>query len=125
MDENTVQQKLPCVTNVKKRGHFQTVCRSRSKTVGTIGGDESSVFMGTIHGNVEAVNTSSDPWNVTLLLDGISVQFKMDTGADVTAIPSHIFDKLSMSDRLLKGPGQEILTVKGKFTTELKWQQKN
>ena len=54
----------------------------------------------------------------------------MDTGADVTAIPSHIFDKftnvrLSVSDWLLKGPGQEILTVKGKFTTELKWQQKN
>ena len=87
---------LVCVTNVKKkRGHFQTVCRSRSKTVRTIGGDESSVFMGTIHGNVETVNISSDSWNVTLLLDGISVQFKMDTGADVTAIPSRSFDKFT------------------------------
>ena len=84
--------------------------------------------MGTIHGNAEAVNTSSDLWNVTLLLDGISVQFKMDTGADMTAILSHIFDKftnlrLSVSNRILERPGQEILTVKGKFTTELKWQQ--
>ena len=63
--------------------------------------------MGTIHGNVEAVNISSHSWNVTLLLDGISVQFKMDTGADVTAIPSRRFDKftsvrLSMSDGVLK-----------------------
>ena len=63
--------------------------------------------MGTIHGNVEAVNISSDSWNVTLLLDGISVQFKMDTGADVTAIPSRSFDKftsvrLSVSDGVLK-----------------------
>ena len=90
MDENTVQQKQSFVTNVKKTWAFSSCVYiyldpKQLEQLEKI----------TIHSNVEAVNTSSDPWNVTLLLDGISIKFKMDTRADVTAVPSHIFDEFT------------------------------
>ena len=46
------------------------------------------------------------PWFVTLQLQGISVRFKIDTGADVTVIPESVFKRirnanLMHSDRIL------------------------
>ena len=113
----------------KKRGHFQAVCRSRPKTLGTIEQEEAA-FMGVINGTVAAVNTSRDAWTATISLKGTSVDFKLDTGADVTAIPLNTFNsladvKLMKSDRILKGPDQAALKVKGKFMTDFKWQQKS
>ena len=48
----------------------------------------------------------------------------------MTAIPLNTFNsladvKLMKSDRILKGPDQAALKVKGKFMTDLKWQQKS
>ena len=113
----------------KKRGHFQAVCRSRPKTLGTIEQEETA-FMGVINGTVAAVNSSRDAGTATISLKGTSVDFKLDTGADVTAIPVNNFNslvdvKLMKSDRILKGPDQAALKVKGKFMTDLKWQQKS
>ena len=86
--------------------------------------------MGVINGTVAAFNTSRDAWTATISLKGTSVDFKLDTGADVTAIPLNTFNsladvKLMKSDRILKGPDQAALKVKGKFMTDLKWQQKS
>ena len=60
---------------------------------------------------------------------GTLIDFKLDTGADVTAIPLTTFNslanvKLMETNRILKGPGQEDLQVRGKFMTDLRWQQK-
>ena len=55
-----------------------------------------------------------------LTLNGQAVQFKNDTGADVTVIPNTEYSRsrdgpLSPADRTLSGPGQHVLKVKGKF----------
>ena len=57
---------------------------------------------------------------IELTLNGQAVQFKIDTGADVTVIPNTKYSRsrdgpLSPADRTLSGPGQHVLKVKGKF----------
>ena len=58
-------------------------------------------------------------------------EFRIDTGADVTAIPESVyqehgqFPKLIKSDRALYGAGRNRLHVTGKFTAELKTHSKS
>ena len=65
--------------------------------------------------------TGSNPWMVNLTLGKRHVRFKIDTGADVTAIPEHTFAKifkpsqLQPTDRILYGPGQTKLETVGKI----------
>ena len=54
-----------------KKGHYQTVCRS--KTVGDITtGDD--VFLGTVQ------EDKSAPWTVTMFVNNKPITFKLDTG---------------------------------------------
>ena len=65
----------------QKKGHFQKMCRTKKvETVST--GEEScdQVFLG-------AVESSGESWKVTLFLNKIPIQFKIDTGAEVSVIP--------------------------------------
>ena len=85
--------------------------------------------MGAISGIVAAVNTPNDLGTMSISLGGTLIDFKLDTGADVTAIPLTTFNslakvKLMETNHILKGPGQEDLQVRGKFMTDLRWQQK-
>ncbi|KAL5491281.1 hypothetical protein EMCRGX_G016538 [Ephydatia muelleri] len=64
------------------------------------------------------------PWFVTIQLQGISVRFKIDTGADVTVIPESVFKSirnanLMHSDRILCGPARNALLI-GQFNATLK-----
>ena len=57
------------------------------------------------------VTVTENPWEVTLTVNGLPVVFKMDTGADVSAIPETLFKQLKgvtlvHSDRHLSGPSQ-------------------
>ena len=65
----------------------------------------------------------SDPWIVKIEVEGKPVQFKIDTGADVTVIPSKFIEGprvLQNPNRVLYGPGQYSLPVKGKFKAKLR-----
>ena len=87
------------------------------------------MFIGAISGIVAAVNTPNNLCTVYISLSGALIDSKFDTGTKVTAFPSTTFNsladvKLRETDRILKGPGQEDLQVRGKFMTALRWQQK-
>ena len=61
---------------------------------------------------------------VNLYLNKQSLDFKIDTGADVTVIPTYAYRKseygpLKSSSRLLKGADQQPLQVIGSFTGKL------
>ena len=99
-----------------KKGHYQTVCRS--KTVGDITtGDD--VFLGTIQ------EDKSDPWTVTILVNDKPITFKLDTGVDVTvtskALSSQIIKGTPQPPKkTLLGPDQKTLLVIGQLTASLK-----
>ena len=85
--------------------------------------EEDDVFLGAV-----TADESSDPWTITLSLNEQRVLFKIDTGADVTAIPEAKYDEaqdgpLQKSNRTLKGPNGQNLIVKELINAKLRRDQ--
>ena len=104
-----------------KRGHFQAMCRSR---ISEIGATDEEAFMGVVQNSEH-----SNPWTITLLLNGKPQVFKIDTGADVSVIPYRMFKNvpginLEPSKKVLSGPSHKVLPVKGQFTAKLRCGEK-
>lgn len=63
-------------------------------------------------------------WTTVLIINGKQISFKLDTGAEVTAISKNTWKELgepavTPSDKHLFGPAQQQLVVKGYFTCQL------
>ena len=109
-----------------KRGHYKSMCKSKPGTsVRTVYVDDanSDAFLGTIHSD------AAGPWTTTLVLNNRSLEFKVDTGADVTVIPEADYCEerdgvLRASERVLTGAGQQPLQVCGQFRGILKQNHK-
>ena len=71
----------------KKRGHYEAVCRS-AKVIRLVEGEEDDLFLGEI-----STKKKANPWMTDLCVDGVEMQFKIDTGADVTIIPETMYRK--------------------------------
>lgn len=61
-------------------------------------------------------------------MNDIPIQFKIDTGAEVTAIPPKKFSKLkgitlTQAHKVLHGPAKYLLKVNGQFTGKLSYKQ--
>ena len=96
------------------------MCRS-ANSVNEVQQDEQA-FMGSVQ---DSESTMINPWAVTLLVNGKPLEFKIDTGADVTVIPKSVFDsvpgaQLRPAKKILSGPSNKILPVKGQFEATLK-----
>jgi len=120
--------------NCKKKGHFSTVCKS--KKIQIVYNDKDnprkehtdeltldSVSILRIDSKFESV----PPLEVKISIDGISVVFKIDTGADITCIPEALLPTLRKSQSDLKGfngriehAGRGRLSCLGTFDGELK-----
>ena len=99
-----------------KKGHYAACCFS--KTVAASAHEveaEDPAFLGTL------TNNSNTSWSSTLRIAGKRIQFKLDTGAEVTAISETTYHKLGKipiqkPSRSLQGPAGQSLTVLGQFT---------
>ena len=73
----------------QRRGHFQEVCRSTFRVQEVQDSfpqqeEEDASFLGAVQARgIE----SSKPWKIQVSVNGSPVEFKVDTGADVTVIP--------------------------------------
>lgn len=103
--------------NCGKNGHYGKVCRSSTKSLNavTTEEEEESFFLGTM-------DAGKDPWTVQLQVRQKKVCYKIDTGADVTALPAEVYHditggadvkRLAASTRPLFGPGGNVLSVLG------------
>ena len=109
----------------KKKGHFSSQCHSKVPQNTKVDEVIDEVFLDTL---TEEQDGSPQTWKVTLRLDGEEVLFKVDTGAEVTAILSDTLQKLTRkiikpSQRSLVGPSHQPLKQKGQFQAhlELQW----
>ena len=70
-------------------------------------------------------NAAKSPWMATVLVDKNPVDFKLDSGADVTVVPYNTFLNLDLqtqlqpTDKVLLGPCNYKMNCKGKFTVTL------
>ena len=105
----------------KKKGHFQAVCLSGK--VNTVVDDDSTCFLGAL-GSDEIDSLHTDPWKTSVSINGNSVEFKLDTGADVSVVPDFIIPKLNATlrntRRTLTGPDGSKLKVTGVISATLK-----
>ena len=74
-------------------------------------------------------NPTKSPWIATVLVDKKPVNFKLDSGADVTVVPYNTFlntdlkIQLKPSDKVLLGPCNYRMNCKGEFTVTLPYNQ--
>lgn len=88
-------------------------------------GGNDEPFLGTIGDRAATYS----PWKVTLQLNSDPIEFKIDTGADVTVIPKCLYNPsvhgpLQPSAKDLSGPCYYELHVEGRFTGEFKLHDK-
>ncbi len=97
-----------------KNGHYQKVCVS-SRKVNEIQEQDPGIFLGT-------VMAEGDPWLIDIKIKDCEVQFKIDTDADVTIMPDHVFHEIFKDEKKpalqrvtkpLLGPGCSPLNVIG------------
>ena len=74
-------------------------------------------------GSVSEDRDQEDKWFTDLLINGVTVHFRIDTGADITVVTEHKYQSLPQRPLLCKtkaafsSPGGELV-CKGKFLTE-------
>ena len=117
-----------------RRGHFQEFCRSTYR-VQEILDDESTqeeaqgtAFLGAVQERGIEIN---QPWRITISVNETPVVFKVDTGADVTVIPSSMVNaddlnvQLAPCSKQLCGPGNKTLSVDGQFRAHLTYKERS
>ena len=97
-----------------KLGHYERVCRSSADKVRVV----QEEFLGAISSG------SKNQWDAVIRVNGTSVKFKIDTGAEVTVIPETTHKAigsppLKKPDRVLRGPSNYKLPVLGWFEANL------
>ena len=106
----------------EKKGHFASVCLSRSVAATTKEtSDTDAIFLGALQCNSK---NQPNAWTTDLLLQGQNVTFKIDTGAEVTAINQYTLKRLPQctpkpATRTLLGPSQQPLKVIGQFQASI------
>jgi len=108
-----------------KKGHFKAVCRSkklvREVLITEDGQDE---FLGVIHSETDLLSSIEAPWTTNLELNGRNIEFKIDTGANVTVISEQDYitehdGPLTQTHQVLSGPSQQKLDICGQFMGNL------
>ena len=107
-----------------KKGHFKKMCRTKHCIRDIEEAERQDEFLGGIHVDSADANTATSPWVTQININDRVVNFKIDTGADVTVISDKEYDSvkdgpLSPANKALNGPSQETLEVCGQFTAEL------
>ena len=89
-----------------KKGHFKAVRRSK-KLVREIlvSYDIQDEFLGVIHSETDSLSSTEAPWTTNLVLNSRNIEYKIDTGADVTVISEQeYFSEHNTTNRVLSDP---------------------
>ena len=95
-----------------RKGHFSTQCFSKSVAELSSESHLDTAFLDTVS------STEETSWLAKIQLCGQVTEFKLDTGAEVTAISEHIFhglgkQKLISPKKVLYGPSRQPLQAIG------------
>ncbi|CAL8069840.1 unnamed protein product [Orchesella dallaii] len=116
-------------------GHFASCCKrlpkekeSSSTSMNRVAcSAESSFMLGSLQmDSLDSDQTRAKRWSSEILVDDKPIDFKLDPGADVTAVPYHLFRKhwrnrrIHVSDKLLSGPDGSRLSIVGTARCKLK-----
>ena len=103
-----------------KIGHYSAVCRT--KAVAAVSGESlETAYLDT----VERDPSSYQPWMCHIKVNDIVTAFKIDTGAEVTAISEETYgllnSELNKPSKALQGPDRKPLSALGSVTVSLNY----
>ena len=106
-----------------RKGHYSVQCFSKTTAAASATHEMSldTTFLDTV---TKKEGKSSKSWYTDLLLEGQEISFKLDTGAEVTAISEQAYRSLKGTalekpSKALYGPAHHALDVQGQFTASL------
>ena len=105
----------------KKKGHFAVVCRT---VVGEVTRTSEETSQHFFLGAIKSGTSEEEPWSITLRINQKPVQFKIDTGADISVMSELTYQalpkcpELQPSNAILSSPGGK-LNCKGRFTANI------
>ena len=105
-----------------RRNHFAKLCRSKTRARADQLQEELGYQEGTREVNVDnteffidsITDTTSAPWRVDLKLEGSTVSFKIDTGADVNVLSESSWKSLPLKPRLHPARNAHLSSPGGK-----------
>ena len=105
----------------KGKGHYGAQCLTKQKQVAEVE-EVDGAFLGELGSDQRA-------WLTTVNLNGHKTLFKLDTGAEVTAISEDTYQilkrpKMSTSHKKLYGPSQQSLNCIGQFSGKFSYKSK-
>jgi len=108
-----------------KKGHFKKMCKTTRAAITEVKVEPEDDFLGTIHVDATDTENKENYWMTAIHLNEQIVNFKIDTGADVTVISQSDYDEErddppTPSTKRLSGPSQEALHICGQFTGQFK-----
>ena len=105
----------------KKKGHFAVVCCT---VVGEVTPAPEQTSQHFFLGAIQSGDNAEEPWSVMLHINKKPVQFKIDTGADISVMSESTYQalpqcpQLQTSNAVLSSPGEK-LNCKGLFTANI------
>lgn len=105
-----------------KKGHYKAQCFSKNKATKLASVDLEASFLDAVSDSKKTV------WTATVRVGKKNVEFKLDTGAGVTAVTEETYQalgnrQLGKATRMLFGPAKQELEVLGQFTDRLAHKQ--
>ena len=98
----------------QRKGHFSALCYSKTTAVSSVQEEVllDTAFLDTVSGG------KTKSWTTTISLNGQKLKFKLDTGAEVTAVSKATWQvlgkpELQQPNRHLSGPAGQQLQVRG------------
>jgi len=133
--ETTALPGMLSVFKCNRRGYFNKMCFS--KTVAMVSKDtfnaDNDVQTEPSQNYLDAISDDSDhsvtAWYIRAMVNNHEVVFKVDTGAEVTAISKEVYDafgqpQLNKPTKVLSGPSRQPLDVLGHITVNLRYKNK-
>ena len=104
--------------NRKRKGHYSAQCHQRAVSSIQDGETNESAFLDTVSSGRKSV------WIVHIAIKGTDISFKLDTGAEVTAVSKQVWEALGKPAlqpprQQIFGPAKDPLEVLGQFRCHL------
>ena len=115
----------------KKKGHYSSQCFSKAVTeVTAADAAPSDASYDTSYLTPVTDGNSNTSWNTTVIVNGRELPFKLDTGAEVTAISDQALQLLNVkelqsSNKRLCGPDNRPLDVVGELSATLIYKERS